>query len=165
MRPNIIPDDDDDGGRTNWTQPPQIIQHSDKLSGQAPSDIPPRAPTPVAQTCPIPIARPRSNTYHCKAYNLLSIKALIEYHHALLGYPVKLVLLKAIKQGHLRSFPGLSHTSASRYCPDNATPTIMGHMTQVAKGIQSLSYSNQSIKAHPYHPANKHCLTTSTSTP
>jgi hypothetical protein len=135
MIPNIIPYNDDEDS-IDWPQPPQIIQQSDKLADQAPTDIPTKAPTPVENTCHTPIVRPRSNTYHLKAYNLPSIRALIEYHHALLGYPVKSVLLKAIKRGHLCSFPGLSHTSASRYCPDNATPNIMGHMTQVAKGIQ-----------------------------
>ena len=136
MRPNIIPYNDD-GDSINWPQPTQIIQKLDKLADQAPADIPSKAPTPVEQTCPTPIVRPRSDTYLRKAYDLPSIMALIEYHHALLGYPVKSVLLKEIKRGHLRSFPGLSHTSASRYCLDNATPTIIGHMMQVAKGIQS----------------------------
>ena len=133
--PNIIPYNDDEDS-IEWPQPPKIIQHLDKLADHTPTDIPTKAPTPVEHTCPTPIVRPRSDTYRHRAYNLPSIRALIEYHHALLGYPVKSVLLKAIKRGHLGSFPGLSHTSASRYCPDNATPTIMGRMTQVAKRIR-----------------------------
>ena len=93
--------------------------------------------TVVVPRSPAHIVNSRSDTYHRKSYDLPSIGALIQYHHASLGYPVKSELLKAIKCGHLRSFPGLSYTNASRYCPEAATPTVMGHITQVPKGVRS----------------------------
>jgi hypothetical protein len=92
--------------------------------------------------------------YHCKAYDLPSIRALIEYHHATLGSLVKSELLKAIKHGHLRTFPGLSFVNASQYCPDKATPTIMAHMTQTPKGIRS-TQPQLLLQQAPLLPSNQ----------
>ena len=76
-------------------------------------------------------------SYQCRAYDLPSVRALVEYHHATMGWPTKAGFLSAIKRGHLRSFPGLTLSAATRYCPAAATPTVMGHMTQVQQGIRS----------------------------
>ena len=45
--------------------------------------------------------------------------------------------MQAVKAGNFRSFPGLSANNVARYCPTNATPTVLGHLTQVRKGLRS----------------------------
>ena len=86
---------------------------------------------------PVDIGTPTSTpqqsmNYQCRAYDLPSVKALVEYHHATMGWPTKAGFLAAIKQGHLRSFPGLTLSAATCYCPAAATA-----MTQVQKGVRS----------------------------
>ena len=95
--------------------------------------------TPIATS---PATRPstrsppqQSTKYHCRAYNLLSTKKLIEYLHCTVGSLVKSTFIRAVKAGNFRSFPGLSADNVARYCPTNATPTVMGHLTQVRKGL------------------------------
>ena len=70
------------------------------------------------------------------AYDLPSVKALVLFFHASAGYPVKATWLKAIKTGFYRSWPGLTYSNASKYCPA-AVPTTKGHMTQVRQGVRS----------------------------
>ena len=100
------------------------------------------APPPIVPPTVVDISRPkstptRSMNYQCRAYDLPSVRALVEYHHATMGWPTKAGFLAAIKRGHLRSFPGLTLSAATRYCPTAATPTVMGHMTQVQQGVRS----------------------------
>ena len=75
-------------------------------------------------------------TLHARAYDLPSIPALITYLHATAGYPVKGTWLAAIKRGAYASWPGLTYTSAARYCPD-ADETHKGHMAQPRQNIRS----------------------------
>jgi hypothetical protein len=124
--PNIIDDDDDDDGSEEYN-----------IVTTAPPDSPPIVP-PMLVDIGRPTSTPtRSMSYQCRAYDLPSVRALVEYHHATMGWPTKAGFLAAIKRGHLRSFPGLTLSAATRYCPAAATPTVMGHMTQVQKGVRS----------------------------
>ena len=86
---------------------------------------------------PAPTPSTKSTEYHRRAYDLPSTKALVEYLHCTVGSPVKSQFLQAVKCGNYRSFPGLTATNVARYCPENATPTVLGHMTQVQKGLRS----------------------------
>jgi len=123
--PNIIlPDYDDDDDYA----PPRITNSPTTVI-----DIP-DSPTTTSITTTTPT---RSMTFHRRAYDLPSVGALIRYHHATLGSPTKSCFLKNIKNGHLRSFPGLTLSAAARYCPEDSTPTVMGHMTQVPQGLRS----------------------------
>ncbi len=165
MRPNVIPPDDVSESITSWNaQPPPAVT-------TIPAGVPPPAATtiiapmmesiaPVAQPRATPVTPPRSNTFHCKAYDLPSVGALIEYHHATLGSPVKSELLKAIKKGHLCSFPRLTYSNAARYCLENATPTVMGHMTQVRKGLRSTKPQQLLQYVPPSLPSIEPCLPT-----
>ena len=123
--PNIILpdyDDDDDYAPPRITNSPTTVIDS------------PDSPTTTSITTTTPT---RSMTFHRRAYDLPSVGALIRYHHATLGSPTKSCFLKNIKNGHLRSFPGLTLSAAARYCPEDSTPTVMGHMTQVPQGLRS----------------------------
>ena len=70
------------------------------------------------------------------AYDLPSVEALVRFFHAAAGYPVKATWLKAIKAGFYDTWPGLTYSNASKYCPA-AVPTTKGHMTQVRQGVRS----------------------------
>ena len=70
------------------------------------------------------------------AYDLPSVEALVRFFHAAAGYPVKATWLEAIKEGYYSSWPGLTYSNASKYCPA-AVPTSKGHMTQTRQGVRS----------------------------
>ena len=69
------------------------------------------------------------------AYDLPSIEAPIRYFHAAEGYPVRSTRLKAISAGKYSSWPGLTLTKATKYCP-SATATITGHLVQEIQGVR-----------------------------
>ena len=75
------------------------------------------------------------------AYDLPSVEALIRYFHAAAGYPVRSTWLKAISVGNYSSWPVLTLTNATNYCP-SATSTIMGHLVQKRQGIRSTKPKN-----------------------
>jgi hypothetical protein len=53
-------------------------------------------------------------------YDLPSIEMTVKYLHASLGYPTKSTLLKAIKNGNLLTFPGLTVGAVQRHFPEYA---------------------------------------------
>jgi hypothetical protein len=61
---------------------------------------------------------------------------LATYHHATLGGPVPSTLLRAIKRGHLTTFPGLTTKLISKHL-SKSTATVLGHQDQEAKNIRS----------------------------
>jgi hypothetical protein len=69
--------------------------------------------------------------------NLPSIRALVSFYHACLGFPVKQTCLDAIKAGNCDTFDGLTYSNAAWYCPD-ADETIMGHLAQQHQNIRSI---------------------------
>ena len=159
QEPHIIPSNDDNHG-----QPPpkklapschRLLQNTEAVDGyvgtqfqkdmdtNAPdTNVPHIVPSNDDQTpstaCSSSRAQPtRSTEYHRRAYNLPSTKNLIEYLHGTIGLPVKSTLLRAVKAGNFQSFPGLSVSNVERYGPTNAAPTVLGHLTQVQKGLRS----------------------------
>jgi len=54
---------------------------------------------------------------------------------------MKSTLLRAVKAGNYKSFPGLSVENVARYCPTNATATVLGHLTQTPKGLRSTRWA------------------------
>ena len=70
------------------------------------------------------------------AYDLPSIEALVLYIHAASGFPVNSTWLKEIKKVNFETWPGLTYTNASKYCP-HAVETIKGHMVQSSQGVRS----------------------------
>ena len=69
------------------------------------------------------------------AYDLPIVEALIRYFHTAAGYPVRSTLLKSISAGTYSSWPGLTLTNATKYCP-SATGTIMGHLVHKRQGVR-----------------------------
>ena len=70
------------------------------------------------------------------AYNLPIIADLIRYFHAAVGFPFRSICLKAIGAGNYSSWPGLTLTNATKYCPSTEA-TIMGHLVQKRQGVRS----------------------------
>jgi hypothetical protein len=63
-------------------------------------------------------------------------RALAQYYHASLGSPVPSTLLRAIRQGHLVSFPGLTTDLISKHLPKSFA-TVLGHQDQEARNQRS----------------------------
>ncbi len=77
-------------------------------------------------------ARPLFNP---QSLDLLSIRALVGFYHACVGFPVKQTWLDAVKAGNIDSFDGLTFSNVSRYCPD-ADETILGHLSQQRQNVR-----------------------------
>ena len=60
------------------------------------------------------------------------------YHHATLGSPVSSTLLRAIRRGHLTTFPGLTTNLISKHLPASIATTL-GHQDQEAQHLRSTS--------------------------
>jgi hypothetical protein len=83
-------------------------------------------------TPPIPIAAAN------KVYELRNIEAVVNYFHKALFSPTKSALIKAVKQGHLKTWPGLTEDAINMHL--KMTPaTAMGHMNQKRQNICSTS--------------------------
>jgi hypothetical protein len=61
---------------------------------------------------------------------------LAMYHHASLGCPVPSTLLRAIRRGHLTTFPGLTINLISKHLPASIATTL-GHQDQEAQHLRS----------------------------
>jgi hypothetical protein len=61
---------------------------------------------------------------------------LATYLHATLGSPVPSTLLRAIRRGHLTTFPGLTTNLISKHLPKSVA-TSLGHQDQEAKHLRS----------------------------
>ena len=70
------------------------------------------------------------------SYDLHSVEDLVTYFHTASGFPVKDTWLKAIKNNHYTSWPGVTFEYARKYCP-SAVETLKGHLVQTGQGIRS----------------------------
>jgi hypothetical protein len=61
---------------------------------------------------------------------------LAMYYHATLGSPVPSTLLRAIRRGHLTTFPQLTTNLITKHLPKSLS-TVFGHQDQEAKNIRS----------------------------
>jgi hypothetical protein len=61
---------------------------------------------------------------------------LAAYLHATLGSPATSTLLRAIRQGHLTTIPGLTINHITKHLPKSMATTL-GHQDQEAKNIRS----------------------------
>ena len=60
------------------------------------------------------------------------------YYHATLGSPVSSTLLRAIRRGHLVTFPGLTTRLISKHLPKSMSTTL-GHQDEEARNVRSTS--------------------------
>ena len=63
-------------------------------------------------------------------------RELAEYHHASLGCPAPSTLLRAIRRGHLTTFPGLTTNLVTKHLPPSIA-TALGHQDQEAKNLRT----------------------------
>jgi hypothetical protein len=100
----------------------------------------PTAPPPTPILCMETITTPKppctATKLHVQTLDLPNTPALITYHHATAGYPIKQTWLDAIKRGAYTSWPGLTYKLAARHCPDS-DETLLGHMAQPRQHIRS----------------------------
>ena len=77
-------------------------------------------------------------------YDLPSVEALFCYMHAATGFPVRSTWLKAINNGNLNSWPGLTYNNAAQYFPQ-PMEKIKGHMVQSSQGVKSTKKLDRKI--------------------
>lgn len=59
-----------------------------------------------------------NETIH-NVYELPLTEQVIQFLHAVLGFPTKCKLLAAIKNDHLTTFLGLTTSNVNRFCPES----------------------------------------------
>ena len=80
-------------------------------------------------------------------FNLIKTSDPVElamFYHQVLCSPPKSTLMKAIKNGQLRTFPGLTYELIRDYLPES-TATDKGHMIRKRSGVQSTRNQRQEI--------------------
>ena len=80
-------------------------------------------------------------------FNLIKTSNPVElamFYHQVLCSPPKSTLMKAIKNGQLRTFPGLTYELIRDYLPES-TATDKGHMIRKRSGVQSTRNQRQEI--------------------
>ena len=73
-----------------------------------------------------------------------SKEELAMYYHQCLCSPPRSTLLKAIRNGQLRSFPGLTYELIAKHLPPS-TATEKGHMVRTRQGVRSTHSQRQDI--------------------
>jgi hypothetical protein len=81
-------------------------------------------------------AQSTKTPFNPRSFDLPSIRALVGFYHACLGFPAKQTWRDAIKAGNCDSFDGLTYSNVARYCPD-ADKTILGHLVQQCQNVRS----------------------------
>jgi hypothetical protein len=71
-------------------------------------------------------------------YELRNTGALLNYFHKAMFRPTKSALIKALKQGHLIAWPGLTEDEINKHLKMKPA-TAMGHMNQKGQIIRSTS--------------------------
>ena len=99
-----------------------------------------KPPSDFLPTQPLP-----SDAIH-NVYELKTQPELVRYYHAAVGFPTKSTWLKAIKNRHFASWPGLTADAATRHFPDSEE-TSKGHGRKAPSGLRS-------TKAVPLNDSN-----------
>jgi hypothetical protein len=69
-------------------------------------------------------------------YSLPSIRHTIRYLHAAAGFPTKDTWLKAIENGHYKTWPGLTVAAVKKHFPESVE-TQKGHMKKQRQNVRS----------------------------
>jgi hypothetical protein len=80
--------------------------------------------------------RPQPSDAIHNVYELKTQPELVRYYHAAAGFPTKPTWLKAIKNRHFASWPGLTAEAATRHFPDSQE-TSKGHGRKAPSGLRS----------------------------
>ena len=89
-----------------------------------------RSPQEILRAQPSPLPDKILNVYDLKTK-----PELIRYYHAAAGFPTKPTWIKAIKNGHYKSWPGLDKTMAAR-CFLESVETWRGHGHKIKSGLR-----------------------------
>ena len=81
------------------------------------------------------------------AYTIKAIPALIRWHHASAGYPVKITWIDAIRQGNYMGWPGLSARLVQKHLLPSEH-TANGHLHLTKQGVRSTKPTIPRSKAH-----------------
>ena len=101
----------------------------------------------VLQQCPTgPIA--------LNANDLPSVRTLVQYLHAVSGFPVKSTCLTDINAGNYASWPGLTSANVYKYFPV-PIENLQGHLKQYKQGVLSTKSTTPPEPTAPPHPATK----------
>jgi len=88
-------------------------------------------------------------------YELPSTQQAIKFLHAALGFPPKSTLNKAINNGNLSTFPGLTVESVNKFFPES-DETQKGHMKQTRQNVRSTRTKQVEQADHLPTPGIKH---------
>eukprot|EP00804_Cyclotella_cryptica_P021311 CCRYP_001567-RA/>CCRYP_001567-RA protein AED:0.72 eAED:0.63 QI:0/0/0/0.75/0.33/0.25/4/0/578 len=80
-------------------------------------------------------------------YDLPSIEKAIRWMHAVCGYPVKSIWLKAIQAGNFVGLPLLTIKSINKYYPETTAPP-KGHLNQARKNVRSTKVQPPPLECH-----------------
>ena len=80
------------------------------------------------------------------AYQITSKQKIIQFLHQCAFSPPPSTWIKAINNGHFRSWPELTAAAVQKYLSD-ATATTKGHMKKVPNGVQSTQTKQPSMKS------------------
>ncbi len=69
-------------------------------------------------------------------YELPSIKEVVRFQHAALGFPTKAMLLTVVCHKNLITFPGLTSKNVNKFFPES-NETQKGHVKQTKQGVRS----------------------------
>ena len=78
-------------------------------------------------------------------YELKTQPELVRYLHACAGFPTKPSWIKAIKNGHYASWPGLTVKAVAKYFPESEE-TMKGHGRKIKSGLRSTKVQ---VKSEP----------------
>ena len=89
------------------------------------------------------LQRPLPNEAASNVYDLPSTENMIKYLHAALGFPTKATMIKAIRNGWLIGWPGLTIENVNTFFPESDA-THKGHMKAQRQGVRSTKEKEKS---------------------
>jgi hypothetical protein len=99
---------------------------------------------------------PLTNEQAMNAYDLPSMKVMVQFLHAALGFPTTATLLTAIHHKNLVTFPGLTTNNVNKFFPES-DKAQKGHMKQTRQGVQSTKVLDEdALLQQPPTPGIKH---------
>ena len=88
------------------------------------------------------LQRPAIDEAVSNIYDLPSTEKVIRYLHAVLGFPTKATMLRAIRNKWLVGWPGLTVAAVNKWFPES-DETQAGHMKQQRQGVRSTQEKEQ----------------------
>ncbi len=84
-----------------------------------------------------------------RVYDLPSIEQAVKWMHAVCGYPVKSMWMRATRAGNYVGWPMLTEQNVSKYYPE-LDKTLKGHMNQARKNVRSTKVKRAPLELAEY---------------